>query len=249
MLFQGVKPARILCLTYTKAAANEMQVRLFETLGAWAMADDPTLRSALIELGEEQPLTDADLRRARQMFATAIETPGGLKIQTIHAFCASVLRRFPLEAGITPRFREMDSRDTDGLIDKILDEIAETDGEIFFELAAQGPQDTKGLSKAILTHRARFQSQTSDQIFAHFGLPADFDSLALLDEYAFSEADGRAIESFANAPFEEGTNDFKAAAKLKGQKAALECIPALESVFLYGKGAKSPFGASQPFVW
>ena len=103
LLLQDVPPERILCLTYTKAAASEMQNRLFKRLGEWAMKPDADLRGELLHLGMEAgALTPALLSHARTLFARAIETPGGLKIQTIHSFCSAVLRRFPLEAG-SPR--------------------------------------------------------------------------------------------------------------------------------------------------
>src|SRR5690606_30573559 len=89
-----------LCITYTKAAAAEMQRRLFERLGKWCVADDETLKAELAALGE----ANADLPKARALFAQALETPGGLKIQTIHAFCERLLARFPLEAGVAPGF-------------------------------------------------------------------------------------------------------------------------------------------------
>ncbi|MBL9055670.1 MAG: UvrD-helicase domain-containing protein, partial [Rhodobacteraceae bacterium] len=110
LLLGGVEPQHILCLTYTKAAATEMQNRLFRLLGDWAMMPDGPLRDALQELGDEGALSAADLTKARRLFARALETPGGLRIQTIHSFCATLLRRFPLEARVAPAFREMDDR-------------------------------------------------------------------------------------------------------------------------------------------
>jgi ATP-dependent helicase/nuclease subunit A len=100
LLLEGSKPSAFLCITYTKAAAAEMQRRLFERLGGWCVADDARLAADLKKLGA----TGADLGRARALFAQALETPGGLKIQTIHAFCERLLARFPLEAGVPPGF-------------------------------------------------------------------------------------------------------------------------------------------------
>ncbi len=106
LLLRGARPEAILCVTYTKAAAAEMQRRLFETLGEWAvMADDP-LAERLAGI-EERP---ASLSVARALFARALETPGGLKIQTIHGFCEKLLRRFPLEAGVPPGFRVLEDQ-------------------------------------------------------------------------------------------------------------------------------------------
>ncbi|HEX9858229.1 MAG TPA: UvrD-helicase domain-containing protein, partial [Paracoccaceae bacterium] len=110
LLLDGVEPGRILCLTYTKAAASEMQNRLFRRLGEWAMREDTELRATLAELGVEGGMAPDTLTNARRLFARAIETPGGLRIQTIHSFCASLLRRFPLEAGVSPQFTELDDR-------------------------------------------------------------------------------------------------------------------------------------------
>ena len=106
LLLGGAKPETILCVTYTKAAAAEMQRRLFETLGGWAVMADAPLAAELGRIGEQIP----NLARARRLFALALETPGGLKIQTIHAFCEKLLHRFPLEAGVSPNFQVLEDQ-------------------------------------------------------------------------------------------------------------------------------------------
>ena len=105
LLLADVKPEAILCVTYTKAAAAEMQRRLFGLLGDWSVLPDAELARELAAL-QDRPVQD--LSNARSLFAKALETPGGLKIQTIHAFCEKLLRRFPLEAGVSPGFRVLD---------------------------------------------------------------------------------------------------------------------------------------------
>ncbi|MEM8824787.1 MAG: double-strand break repair helicase AddA [Pseudomonadota bacterium] len=138
LLLDGAAPERILCLTYTKAAAGEMQNRLFQRLSAWAMLPDDVLREEITKLGAARgTVTPAQLRRARTLFARAIETPGGLKIQTIHAFCASLLRRFPLEAGVSPAFQEMDEIATTRLHTDILDDMATTHPDLVDQVAAR----------------------------------------------------------------------------------------------------------------
>lgn len=109
LLLAGARPERILCLTYTKAAAAEMAGRLFDQLGKWSMLPDDELRERIAEVGAEVAGKE-DLRKARRLFAGALETPGGLKIQTIHSFCQYVLMRFPLEAGVPASFRVLDDR-------------------------------------------------------------------------------------------------------------------------------------------
>jgi ATP-dependent helicase/nuclease subunit A len=109
LMLSGAPPDSILCITYTKAAASEMAGRLFERLGGWTGTEESKLAATLTGLGEAGQ--DAKLRaRARQLFTKALDTPGGLKIQTIHAFCERLLHLFPVEAGLSPGFRVMDER-------------------------------------------------------------------------------------------------------------------------------------------
>ena len=114
LLLNGISPAKILCLTYTKAAAVEMSSRIAGRLSQWAVAEDADLEKELVKLlGELPPDYKATLElkaRARQLFARLLDTPGGMKIQTIHSFCQEILKRFPLEAKISPYFEVMDDR-------------------------------------------------------------------------------------------------------------------------------------------
>src|SRR6266702_487297 len=82
LLLDGVPPEKILCITFTKAAAANMAERVFSTLGHWVTLDDDRLDAAIKEAGIANP--NAKLRKsARQLFACALETPGGLKVQII----------------------------------------------------------------------------------------------------------------------------------------------------------------------
>nr|CAD6429528.1 double-strand break repair helicase AddA [Rhizobium sp. Q54] len=115
LLLSGCRPSSILCLTYTKAAASEMSNRVFQRLAEWAVLDDEELRQriASIEGAEPDSLKLAD---ARRLFAKALETPGGLKIQTIHAFCEALLHQFPLEANVAGHFSVLDDRSASALL-------------------------------------------------------------------------------------------------------------------------------------
>ncbi|WP_306118443.1 MULTISPECIES: double-strand break repair helicase AddA [unclassified Roseitalea] len=109
ILLSGADPSRILCLTYTRAAAAEMKGRVFSRLGAWVTMSDAELRAELAAI-DDRPADAERLRLARTLFARALETPGGLKIQTIHAFCEALLHRFPLEANIAGHFELIDAQ-------------------------------------------------------------------------------------------------------------------------------------------
>jgi len=144
-------PQKILCLTYTKAAAAEMQNRLFSRLGTWAMMDDAALKDALTMIGENgQNYNDTALKRTRTHFARALETPGGLKIQTIHAFCASLLRRFPIEAAVSPQFREMEEGQAALLRSNILDEMARAHDPTAFDALARHLTNEDGLDGLLM---------------------------------------------------------------------------------------------------
>ena len=99
----GSYPDRILCLTYTKAAAAEMTERLIRHVSAWVVMDEVKLAKILGDLLGFTPL-DVHLRMARRLFSIMVDGPDKVRIQTIHSFCQSVLARFPLEAGLSPNF-------------------------------------------------------------------------------------------------------------------------------------------------
>ncbi len=107
LLLAGAAPERLLCLTFTRAAAAEMQGRLARRLSAWVALPDMELRAAVQELTGAIP-DDAAVAHARSLFARVLDVPGGMKIQTIHSFCQSLLARFPIEADVAPHFELMD---------------------------------------------------------------------------------------------------------------------------------------------
>ena len=109
LLLAGTAPARILCLTFTRAAAAEMSNRLNEVLAGWAVESETRLAEDVMRLTGAAP-DENGMRAARQLFARVLDVPGGLRIQNFHAFCQALLARFPLEAGVAPHFRIMDDR-------------------------------------------------------------------------------------------------------------------------------------------
>src|SRR3954468_21658847 len=115
LLLSGSLPGRILCLTFTKAAAANMAIRVFERLGRWVTLDEESLVKELTELEGERP-TRQQVKLARTLFARAVETPGGLKIDTIHAFCERLLHLVPFEANVPARFAVLDESQTDEML-------------------------------------------------------------------------------------------------------------------------------------
>jgi ATP-dependent helicase/nuclease subunit A len=117
LMLAGVPPEKILCLTFTKAAAANMAERVFTTLGHWVTLDDDALDAAIRDAGITHPAVQ--LRKsARELFASALETPGGLKVQTIHALCTRLLQQFPFEANVPARFTVLDDRDQTEMMER-----------------------------------------------------------------------------------------------------------------------------------
>ncbi|MCC5972816.1 MAG: double-strand break repair helicase AddA [Rubellimicrobium sp.] len=249
LLFAGVDPQNILCLTYTKAAASEMQNRLFNRLGSWAMQDDAALGAELRGLGIDEALTPERLRHARTLFAQAMEVPGGLKIQTIHSFCASLLRRFPLEAGISPQFTEMEDRTAQLLRAEVVDGLALGAGRAAVDALARyftGEEFDKVL--AGIAHRRAALSRPPDEgvIRAALGLAPGLTEAALLAA-TLQDEDRQVLADLVDLCRTGGANDQKAADKLA--RAArhwppnMALLAELEGVFLNGDSAKIPHSA------
>ncbi len=247
LLLNGVEPQHILCLTYTKAAASEMQNRLFKRLGEWAMKPDADLRRALVELGEME-LSAQRLARARQLFARAIETPGGLRIQTIHGFCASLLRRFPLEAGVPPGFTEMDDRAARLMRAEIVEEMADRLAPDVVQSVTQvfAGEDFTALVEQIARQRSAFaQPLTRAEVWQLFDLRPGYDQAQLLAGVLLGGEEDWMPDLLAGLST-GSTNDAKAAAKLQAldlSQPSPTTLAGLEGVFLYGEKAAAPFAA------
>jgi len=122
LLAPDARPNAILCLTFTKAAAAEMQARLARDLGHWAVAPEAELADSLGGLLRRAP-TRADMDAARRLFCRVLELPGGMRISTIHAFCQSLLRAFPLEAGLPPQFGVVEDVEAASLLADAREEV------------------------------------------------------------------------------------------------------------------------------
>jgi ATP-dependent helicase/nuclease subunit A len=139
LLLRGVDPAKILCITFTKTAAANMANEVFKRLAAWTALTDAALDKEIALSTGEKPSAE-QRARARRLFASALETPGGLKVQTIHAFCMRLLHQFPFEANVAARFSVLDEATTAQLLDRLtlqvlLEASANTDSALGRALA------------------------------------------------------------------------------------------------------------------
>ncbi len=106
LLIAGVKPSRILCLTYTNAVAAEMRTRIMEELASWQHYADHELNHLLRNYALPESLENRV--KLQQMFYEVSEASQGLRIETIHSFCQYILKQFPLEAGVPAQFKILD---------------------------------------------------------------------------------------------------------------------------------------------
>jgi len=230
LLLDDAEPQRILCLTYTKSAAAQMQNRLFEILGPWCTLPDSALAEDIDRRIGERIEPDA-MPAARRLFARALETPGGLKIQTIHAFCQHVLGRFPLEAGVAPDFEVLDERTAAELLAAAAAEVleaADNDASLSHSLgqivANIGEGEFGKILKEIVDKRSEFAAflggheslkSATDCVAASLGLDPDVGeetvARALVNEVDSRRHEiRRAVDVLNNG----STNDQKMAAAL-----------------------------------
>lgn len=163
LLLRGNEPHKILCLTFTKAAAAEMENRLFETLAKWVTMPTEDLLSidnneSLAKVLGKEP-NEQEIELARRLFAKSIETPGGMKVQTIHSFCEKLLQRFPLEAEVPPHFKVLDETVASDIIKHAMNQV--------LTKALKNPQseESKALSKVIsFSNDSQFESLISNAL-------------------------------------------------------------------------------------
>ncbi len=229
LLLAGAEPSKLLCLTFTKAAAANMADRVFDRLAAWTRLDDKQLAADILALGAMQP-TRADLERARKLFARVIETPGGLKIQTLHAFCERVLHLFPFEANVPAGFRPLDERaaalireqaqarlfaDADAELGEAIARVA---GLVSVEAFAPLVAETARLGEALTVHGTpeAFAAKLAERL----GLDPGEDEASIVQEM---RGGGPAIwRAWARALQQGSAADQKTAAILSGAAATTD---------------------------
>lgn len=160
LLLRGVDPAAILALTFTKAGAAEMADRINTRLAHWVRMDEAALKKDLFALGEDHR-DPAVIARARTLFARVLDAPGGgIRIQTIHGFCQTMLAAFPVEAGLTPGFRPIEGQAEgamlrEALAEMLLGEAAIGRARLIEAIGALSIRLGEGGAEAFLTACAR----------------------------------------------------------------------------------------------
>lgn len=200
LLLEGCVPERILCLTFTKAAAAEMENRIRIRLGEWTILTAGELQKSL-EILQGIPPSLEKMERARTLFGLTLDAPGGLKIQTIHSFCQSLLKRFPLEAELSPFFEVANETQRQMLLKQASHKVMEDSlhQNSLRELILRFSEQTLGeLNEFILQNRDRFRE-------LGFFLPL---MVSLRDLCKQGEASTTVLDCFvANAPRNDGEED------------------------------------------
>ncbi len=249
------RPEAILCLTYTKAAAAEMENRLYGILSEWSVMAEPDLAGGLKDL-RGHAATPGDMVRARQLFAVALDTKGGLKIQTIHAFCERLLHRFPLEADVQADFKVVADQEQralrDAAIDAVLseavkDETAPLGRALMQVIAATGEERFRDIIGVTLGSRdalrqmsdlaggdKRFPDAERRGIARALGVSIERSVTDVLNEMADVLSDGQIDFMLADIPAEKTTEQrlLNALRKAQAQKANEPRAQALRDAFL-----------------
>ncbi|MBM3550723.1 MAG: double-strand break repair helicase AddA [Alphaproteobacteria bacterium] len=260
LLLAGARPSQILCLTYTKAAAANMGSRVFDRLARWATLDDASLAKDIAAMGATIE-SGADLDFARRLFTRAVETPGGLKIQTIHAFCEKLLHIFPLEANVPASFRVVDDLERAELIDaarrRALDAATRDRGPLRNALARVARETAAAgfdaLCKELLQYRQnvarmREQDDYEARVFAALGLRSD-ETLARIEAAIIEDGEPPAAWPALVKSLRGGsTNDGKLADSLEAAFALAphpDCIDAYLSAFFTKEGDPRGIGKNK----
>ncbi len=252
LLLAGAEPSKILCLTFTKAAAANMSMRVFSILSKWTEYDDIRLREEIRAFGGSG---DIKLEDARRLFARAVETPGGLKIQTIHAFCERILHLFPFEANVPSRFEAVDDERQALLMDEAREYALMTAinspesplGQAVRLVALEASGKTfGGLLKSALNIRATvraaadLQSERFERELAvRMGLGPNDSLESITREILTGGISTRRWSDIVEALELSGGNDAKVAARYRLSHSAADEESRLSSyldIFLTGKG-------------
>ena len=223
LLLGGSPPGRILCLTFTKAAAAEMANRINDRLSQWTTLADCALSQALVGVTGTSP-DHALLEHARRLFAQVLDTPGGMKIMTIHAFCQSLLRRFPIEAEIAPHFEVMDERSAAEALGEAREAVlaiarsgADPDlAKALTEITRYlGEESFSELLVALALERSRLR-----QLLDHGGLEDCFDRLHAILDVSFGTTVAAILETACSEAAFDGVGLRKAAEGLQASAAS-----------------------------
>ncbi len=224
LLLSGTSPQRLLCLTFTKAAAAEMANRVNRSLSEWATAPDDVLCAKLTALTGEPP-DDAGIGAARRLFARVLDVPGGLKIQTIHSFCESLLGRFPIEAAVPPHFQVMDERSAAEMMVAARDDVlaaalADSESRQALETLTAYLQEDRfsELLQGLLMHRGRLRwliggdgpaVSARDAAFAALGADPETTAEAIVAAACRDDVFDRAGLKRAAAALLDGTKTYQ----------------------------------------
>jgi ATP-dependent helicase/nuclease subunit A len=251
LLLAGVPPSRLLCLTYTKAAAANMAARISAILAKWTLLADDELSNEIVGTGANSP-SAAQLLFARRLFARTLETPGGLKIQTIHAFCERLLHLFPFEANVAAGFRVLDDMERAELLERArhqtLSDAVRHGGALHEALQFVAGQTSgngfQELIRELVQHRSILQDladpgRYADRLRSNLGLDRDV-SLSSVERSMIEEgiAPGE-WPAIAKALRQGGRKDCDLATHLESAVAlapALDCVDDYLRVFFKTDG-------------
>ena len=252
LLLAGVRPEKILCLTYTKAAAANMANRILSDLAAWVNLPEPELRKVIADLDGRtvQQIKETELRRARQLFALALETPGGLKIQTIHAFCDALLHQFPFEAGIAGQFQILDDLSRDAMIAEAFERLLRSNQEatklaVRKLLLGYAPEKLKELITKNYSRLVAVEGNFKSCIYAAFNLDEAINEASILNEIitgaAITQAQWPQLLAAFESAIDRGNKKDKSTRNAFTMKRACaaslqNCARAYLDLFLSGDG-------------
>jgi ATP-dependent helicase/nuclease subunit A len=252
LLQPGVEPSQILCLTFTKAGAAEMAVRVNAVLARWVRLGDGPLAEDLRHIGAT--IGPETLARARTLFAAVLDCPGGgLRIDTIHAFAQWLLSAFPEEAGLVPGTKAMEDRERDLLFGRVLAELLEEGDPAVFDAIAdlsvrKGPEAVEGWLRrcagaiGLWQGPGGWQAPMRERVNLLLGLPSNASEAAVAELCSDDQFDVTALKQALEVnrawktPTGQGAADLIAAWVACDTAGRVENLKKLWDVFFTAKG-------------
>ena len=259
LLLTGAIPENILCLTFTKAAAAEMANRVQDKLATWASFDEETLIQELSSILSRAP-SRQEFDRATTLFATVIDVPGGMKIQTIHSFCQMVLKKFPLEAAVPPHFRVMSDAQSKECLERAFHQALKALSSSQLKVLAQYVTTDQlfDLLKSMLQKRRIFSGKeplpkTLEKVYEVLDIPFELCAKKVLEQGLKGSFIGKHPQDFSallecGTPLDQTLGRFLKEWFLKSRSEQVEEFEVYKSFFLTVKNEQRQKIVSTSFV-
>ncbi len=203
LLISGAQFSEILCITYTKVASSEMQLRIMKRLEYFANISTEKLKNELSLLVDHE-VTNEEIDRAKSLYMQILSSKNNINAYTIHALCEKIVRSFSFELGINPAFEVIEDLQTAIVLSEIKKDIFCSGENIQitdFFLSNFHESILDNIIKDIIAQKNKFLNL--------FITKTEFTKLSHSHKDALSEAYNRLIEKLLSFSLSVSRTDLK----------------------------------------